>query len=128
MMRTAGLGRHVQQQGIQKLLDLLDLNGRLGDLACAAQSASHGQIDEVVHLCPESAIAALEKYTVGDITVKELTEWAETVHSLDTIGVAEEHEDLLLQFLFEISTPELFNEINAEICSRWISRLRRATS
>ncbi|WNE95806.1 hypothetical protein PS467_10930 [Streptomyces luomodiensis] len=118
----------MQQQEIQKLLDLLALNGHIDDLVRAAQSASHGQIDEVVYLCPESAISALEKFLAGGISTQELIDWAEVVHSLDAIGVAEEHDDLLLQFLFEISTPELIYDINTEVCNRWISRLRQAIS
>ncbi|MBL1102576.1 hypothetical protein [Streptomyces coffeae] len=118
----------MHQQDNQKLLDLLHLNGRVNDLAPAAQSASHGEVNDVVCLCPEIAITALEKFIRGDISAQELIDWAEVVHSLETIGIPEEHEDLLLQFLFEISTPELFQEINTETCSRWISRLRRATS
>ncbi|MEU1667737.1 hypothetical protein ABZ547_30030 [Streptomyces sparsogenes] len=118
----------MNQQEMQTLLDLLDLNGRVDDLAPAANLASHGQIDEVVYLRPEGAIRVLEKFIAGDISARELTQWAEVVHSLDTIGVAEEHEDLLIQLLFEISTPELFYEINAETCSRWIGRLRQAIS
>ncbi|MEU7243776.1 hypothetical protein [Streptomyces sparsogenes] len=116
------------QQEVRKLRDLLELNGHIDDLARAARLASHGQIDEVVYLLPEGAINALGKYTSGEISARELTEWAEVVHSLDTIGVTEEHEDLLIQLLFEISTPELFYEINAETCSRWIGRLRQAIS
>ncbi|MGO4428441.1 hypothetical protein AB4Z54_59390 [Streptomyces sp. MCAF7] len=118
----------MNQQEVQTLLDLLDLNGGVDDLAPVARPASRGQIDEVVYLRPEGAIKALEKLTAGNISARELIEWAEVVHSLDAIGVAEEHEDLLIQLLFEVSTPELFYEINAETCSSWITRLEQAIS
>ncbi|MBU3864902.1 hypothetical protein KN815_12695 [Streptomyces sp. 4503] len=116
----------MHQQEVRNLLDLLNLNGRIDDLTAAAQSASRGQIDEAVYLNPEIAIAALAKFIAGDISAQDLIDWAEVVHSLDTIGVTEEHQDLLLQFIFEISTPELFDEINVETCSRWVGRLQRA--
>ncbi|ADI08422.1 hypothetical protein SBI_05302 [Streptomyces bingchenggensis BCW-1] len=118
----------MNQQEVQALLDLIHLDGRVDDLAAAARSASGGRIDEVAHLSPERAIGVLDKFLSGSVSARELTEWAEVVHSLDTIGVTEEHEDLLIQLLFEISTPELFYEISAETCSRWIARLRQAIS
>lgn len=115
----------MNQQEIQTLLDLLDLNGCIDDLAPAARSASRGRIDEVVYLHPEGAVRVLEKFISGEIVDRELIEWAEVVHSLDTVGVAEEHEDLMLQFLFEISTPELFHQIDTDTCLTWLARLRR---
>ncbi|NUS82861.1 MAG: hypothetical protein HOY75_08925 [Streptomyces sp.] len=118
----------MNQQEVKAVLDLLDLNGRVDHLAPTARSASAGQIDEVVYLRLEGAIGVLNKFLSGRVSARELTEWAEVVHSLDAIGITEGHEDLLIQLLFEISTPELFYEINAETCSRWITRLEQSIS
>ncbi|MDT0450859.1 hypothetical protein [Streptomyces hesseae] len=34
--------------------------------------------------------------------------------------------DLLTQFLFEVSTPELFEPVTVDVCRRWIDRLAQA--
>jgi len=114
----------VNREEVQALLDLVHLDGRVDELIPAARSASRG-IDEVVILDRASALNAVQKYISGEIAEQELTEWAETVHLLDPIGVDEEYQDLLLQFLFEISTPELFSAISVETCGEWVDRLRK---
>ncbi|MFK4269392.1 hypothetical protein [Streptomyces milbemycinicus] len=118
-------GVMVDQEETQTLLDLIKLNGHLDDLISVARSASGDLIDEVVFLDPEDALGVLRKFLSGDISTQELSKWPEFVYFLDTIGVAEEHQDVLIQFLFEISTPELFFEVNRETCLRWVSRLRQ---
>ncbi|MFI0817158.1 hypothetical protein ACH4TX_11710 [Streptomyces sp. NPDC021098] len=115
----------MNREEVQALLDLVNLEGRVDDLIPAARSVSRGHIDEVVIFGRASAINAVRKCISGEITGPEFTEWAEAIHSLDPIGVDEEYEDLLLQFLFEISTPELFFAIDAETCAKWADRLRK---
>jgi hypothetical protein len=34
--------------------------------------------------------------------------------------------DLLTQFLFEMSSPELFEPITVDVCQRWTSRMEEA--
>ncbi|MEU0839343.1 hypothetical protein ABZ370_07710 [Streptomyces sp. NPDC005962] len=54
----------------------------------------------------------------------EVSLWAQTVHFREDVEVEEGHEDLLTQFLFEISTPELFEAVTPDLCYRWLGRLR----
>ena len=41
-----------------------------------------------------------------------------------SLSIEEGHEDLLTQFLFEISTPELFEAVTPDLCCRWLGRFR----
>ncbi|MEV0282335.1 hypothetical protein AB0I22_39055, partial [Streptomyces sp. NPDC050610] len=72
-----------------------------------------------------TAIAAvLEKAADGQVGLDELTAWAQTVHFANGLDIEDGHEDLLTRFLFEISTPELFEPVTSAVCHRWLSRIR----
>lgn len=46
------------------------------------------------------------------------------MHFADQVHVEEGHQDLLTQFLVEISTPELFEPVTREVCQRWLRVLQ----
>ncbi len=83
----------MNERDIQTLLDLLDLNGHVDDLAYAGKLATRGQSDEAVYLHPDGAIRVLDKFIAGDISARELTQWAEVVHSLDAKMAADHTGD-----------------------------------
>jgi hypothetical protein len=70
------------------------------------------------------ALAAAEKVTAGLASPSQLVDWAQAVHFADHMDVEEEHQDLLTQFLVEISTPELFEPVTREVCQRWLHVLQ----
>jgi hypothetical protein len=45
---------------------------------------------------------------------------------LDCVEIDEVDVEMLTQFLFEVSGPELFEPINVDVCQRWISRMEIA--
>ncbi|MEV0281280.1 hypothetical protein AB0I22_33520 [Streptomyces sp. NPDC050610] len=101
--------------------DLVHWRGELADLVEAARHVDAS----ATALVDRTAIAAvLEKAADGQVGLDELTAWAQTVHFVDGLGIEDGHEDLLTQFLFEISTPELFEPVTSEVCHRWLSRVR----
>ncbi|RNG18203.1 hypothetical protein EEJ42_27585 [Streptomyces botrytidirepellens] len=46
------------------------------------------------------------------------------MHFHEDVEFEEGYEDLLTQFLFEISTPELFEAVTPDLCYRWLGRFR----
>ncbi|MER5769290.1 hypothetical protein [Streptomyces sp. NPDC001985] len=64
------------------------------------------------------AAAAAEKAVAGLAYPGEFTEWANAVHFEDEVHIEDGHEDLLTQFLFEVSTPELFEPVTPQLCRR----------
>jgi hypothetical protein len=60
----------------------------------------------------------------GDALPGDPTAWVEELHMRGAIDIELGQEDLLTQFLSEMSTPELFQPITRELCSRWIDELR----
>ncbi|MER6103513.1 hypothetical protein ABT115_14605 [Streptomyces sp. NPDC001832] len=107
----------------QVLLDLVRWNGRINDLIAAARMIPEGELPAVV-LDRASAQAALRKVLAGEAFPGDLTAWTEELHMREDIDIEPGHEDLLTQFLFEMSTPELFEPITHELCSRWLDELR----
>jgi hypothetical protein len=101
--------------------DFLHWRGALADLirAVREECASPSRILDRVLVA-----AALEKVAEGLLEPDEISLWAQTVHFREDVEVEEGHEDLLTQFLFEISTPELFEAVTADVCYRWLGRLR----
>ncbi|MFE2184364.1 hypothetical protein [Streptomyces sp. NPDC059455] len=107
--------------GSQPLEDLVRWNGELSGLIAAAR---HGEPTSTVTLRRSHAAAAAKKVTTGLASPGQLVDWAQAVHFADQVHVEEEHQDLLTQFLVEISTPELFEPVTHEVCQRWLRVLQ----
>ncbi|GHH80367.1 hypothetical protein GCM10018781_60440 [Kitasatospora indigofera] len=103
------------------LEDLVRWRGELDELVRTARSAdpsAHAVVDRsAVEVVLAKAVGSLVEYP-------ELTTWAQAVHVHDGVDIEDGHEDLLAQFLFEASTPELFEPITPEFCQRWLDRIR----
>ncbi|WP_445525950.1 hypothetical protein [Streptomyces cyslabdanicus] len=91
----------------QVLLDLVWWKGRIEDLVAAARMIPEGEFPVVV-LDRAGAQAALRKVLDGEALPGDLTAWTEELHMREDVDIEPGHEDLLTQFLFEMSTPELF--------------------
>lgn len=68
----------------------------------------------------------LQRCVAGELNIVELPKWSGAVHMLDRLEFDEPDVDLLTQFLFEVSTPELFEPVTVDVCRRWIDRLAQA--
>lgn len=107
--------------GSRPFEDLVHWNGELSGLI---RDARHGEPTSTVTLRRGHAVAAAEKVTTGLASPGQLVDWAQAVHFADQVHVEEGHEDLLTQFLVEISTPELFEPVTREVCQRWLRVLQ----
>ncbi|MFD0386364.1 hypothetical protein ACFQ2B_39885 [Streptomyces stramineus] len=96
-------------------------NGELSDLI---RNARRGEPTSIVTFRRGHALAAAEKVTAGLVGPSQLVDWAQAVHFENCVDVDEEHQDLLTQFLVEISTPELFEPVTHEVCQRWLGVLQ----
>ncbi|MGR3938091.1 hypothetical protein [Streptomyces sp. BRA346] len=108
-------------EGNRAVEDLLHWRGALADLIQAAR----GEDMSLASVLDRVIVAAvLEKVVEGLAEPGELFLWAHTVHFREDVDLEEGHEDLLTQFLFEISTPELFEAVTPDLCYRWLGRFR----
>lgn len=70
------------------------------------------------------AAAAVAKVVTGLARPGELVDWATAVHFEEEVDIEDGHEDLLTQFLFEVSSPELVEPVTIQVCQRWLHILR----
>ncbi|MGW6650596.1 hypothetical protein ACWGA4_12360 [Streptomyces rubiginosohelvolus] len=112
---------NMDANGSRPLEDLVQWNGELSGLT---RNARHGQPASAVTFRRGHAVAAAERVTTRLASPGQLVDWAQAVHFEDQVHVDEEHQDLLTQFLVEISTPELFEPVTHEVCQRWLRILR----
>jgi hypothetical protein len=77
---------------------------------------------------PDHAVAATGKVIDGLARPDQLVDWAQAVHFAEQVHAEEAHQDLLTQFLLEISTPELFEPVTREVCQRWLRVLQTPTA
>ncbi|MFC8310937.1 hypothetical protein ACFUJV_30680 [Streptomyces olivaceus] len=103
--------------GSRPLEDLVQWNGELSGLIRNARHSSEPA--SAVTFRRGHAVAAAERGTTGLVSPDQLVDWAQAVHFEDQVHVDEGHQDLLTQFLVEISTPELFEPVTHEVCQRW---------
>ncbi|GAA2326216.1 hypothetical protein [Streptomyces cuspidosporus] len=107
--------------GRQPLEDLVHWNGELSKLVAAVR---HGDPAATVTLRRDHIAAVVEKVATGLASPSELIDWAQAVHFEDRVDIDEGHQDLLTQFLVEVSTPELFEPVTLAVCQRWSHALR----
>ncbi|MFC7811096.1 hypothetical protein [Streptomyces olivaceus] len=111
--------------GSRPLEDLVQWNDELSELL---KNARNGEPASAVTFRRGHAVAAAERVTTGLASPGQLVDWAQAVHFEDHVHVDEGHQDLLTQFLIEISTPELFESVTHEVCQRWLRILRTSVA
>ncbi|MEU3960062.1 hypothetical protein AB0F42_09600 [Streptomyces buecherae] len=117
----------MNREEVRELVNLVRFEGEdIAALIERARTVSAGLIEEVVYLTRADAADILIKFLAGEFSADDFSEWAEAVHGLDTIGAEEGYDDLLIQFIFEISTPELFCEVNEETGKYWLDEIKRS--
>ncbi|MFF8659247.1 hypothetical protein [Streptomyces huasconensis] len=117
--------------GSRPLEDLVRWNGDLSELTRnprSTRSARRCGATPMVTFRRDHAVAAVEKVLAGLADPSQLVDWAQAVHFEDQVDIEGEHQDLLTQFLFEVSTPELFVPVTREVCRRWLHVLQASTA
>jgi hypothetical protein len=104
------------------LLRLIGWVGQLDDLVGRAKDVDHsgGASVQVRRVDVERVLA---RCIAGELDTAELSKWAETIHALDRVEISDADADILTQFLFEISSPEIFEEVSVELCRKWMKRI-----
>jgi hypothetical protein len=112
----------VESDAGQPLKSLIRWESPLDGLIGAANRCDQ-QDGLSVPLDRDAVKVILQRCTTGEADVAELPRWVGAVHMLERVEIAEGDVDLLTQFLFEMSSPELFEPITVDLCHRWISRM-----
>ncbi|QLH19249.1 hypothetical protein [Streptomyces sp. Rer75] len=113
------------ESDFQALTSLIRWESSLDDLIGAANQCDLHE-GPSVRLDRHAVRDILQRCISGQLDVLELPRWAGSVHMLDRVEVDEVDVEMLTQFLFEVSSPELFEPISVDVCQRWVSRLEKA--
>jgi hypothetical protein len=109
--------------GSHPLEGLVHWNGDLSDLITDIRQ---GEPSSTVTFVRGHALAAVGKVTAELASPGQLVDWAQAVHFEEQVNIEEGYEDLLTQFLVEVSTPELFEPVTREVCQRWLRVLQKS--
>lgn len=114
----------MESDACQPLTSLIRWESPIDGLIAAANRCDQ-QDSPSVCLDRVAVKVLLQRCINGEADVVELPRWAGAVHMLERVEIAEGDVDLLTQFLFEMSSPELFEPVTVNLCHRWISRMGR---
>lgn len=76
--------------------------------------------EPLVKLSQSDLAALLDQFTAGRLSAQYLEDWADFLEVREDILTC---SDLVQQFLFEVSTPELFGPITPERAAAWRSQM-----
>ncbi|MEV6775723.1 hypothetical protein [Streptomyces syringium] len=112
----------MDSDSFEDLTSLLRWDSPLDGLVNAAKQHDL-QDGPYVILNRPTARDVVQRCISGELDVSELPRWAGVVHMLERVEIDEADIEQLAQFLFEVSSPGLFEPITVEVCRRWASRL-----
>jgi hypothetical protein len=108
----------------QALRDLVGFHLPVDQAARALALFPWDCAEELVVLERSDALRALERLSQGLVTAVGFRDWAQALEGRDDLGFEPGFEDLLKEFLFAASTPELAGPLDGEANRRWESVLR----
>jgi hypothetical protein len=79
--------------------------------------------EELVILTRLDALRALWLFKQEDLRVDEFMRWAQALEGREDLALESGFEQILKEFLFEISTPEINEPLTPELAVRWEGRL-----
>ncbi len=65
----------------------------------------------------------LRRFLSGEISDRNVSDWADAVEARDDIGFNEEDEDILTDVIYELANPELTRPLSPETAAEWTCRL-----
>lgn len=109
----------------QALVNLIRWKSSLGGLIDAANRCDRYEGPSAC-LDRDAVREVLQRCISGELDVLKLPRWAGAIHMLDRVEIDDADVEMLTQFLFEVSSPELFEPIIVDVCQRWVSRMECA--
>lgn len=108
----------------EALNDLLLLRCEVGDAIAAVNRFPWDSEVELVSLTRADAARVLDAFRSGTLTAGECAAWANAVEGRDDVGLESGAEDVLREFLFELSTPEVTRALTQATARDWLQRLQ----
>ncbi|WP_143105056.1 hypothetical protein [Amycolatopsis regifaucium] len=108
----------------EALRDVVELRAPLRQAVDRLVSFGWDSDSELVVFEPKDAVNVLQSYLSGGLDVAGVQLWAETLEGRDDLGFQAENGNILKEFLFQLSSPEICGPISNEMACRWRDSLR----
>lgn len=89
------------------LVDLIELRTPLSEVADALKAFPWDTDTIHATLSIKDALRVLDRLAKGELHASEVEFWADAIEGRDDIAYANEAEELLQRFIFELANPEL---------------------
>ncbi len=109
------------------LTDLIELRQPVSETVEAASALPWDRNYDLVAFTADHAKVAVERFLANEVSSVELEAWAELVHGREDLAIDAHDRELIVQFLVEISTPELFGALTEDSAKAWLDRLSGMT-
>jgi hypothetical protein len=106
------------------LSELLEFNAPIDALRERLRELPWDADSDELQLLPDHVVHLLAAAKAGEVQPADVSSWAELVESREDIGMPDESDDLLREFLFEAANPEI-NNFGPACYQVWIERLTR---
>lgn len=121
------MSNELRRSRTDALKSLVELRLPIGQAVAALTRYPWDSDEELLILTRANALRLMRGYQQGELTAAECRRWAETLEGRDDVGLENGFEDLLKEFLFQISTPELFEPLTSNLAARWETYLEGQT-
>lgn len=106
------------------LQDLVQFRRHLDELESELADYDWDSQQRLVVLSRADVSSVLSRYVDNELDTDQCRDWAEAILGRDDIGMEHEHEPVLKDLLFQISTPEINQPMTPALAREWLRRLR----
>jgi hypothetical protein len=110
------------------LTDLIELRKPVSETVETASALPWDRSYDLVAFTADHAKVAVAQFLADEVSSEELEAWAELVHGREDLAIDANHRELIVQFLVELSTPELFGALTKGSAKAWLDRLSGTTA
>lgn len=105
------------------LEQLLALDRPLDEIRAALAAFPWDSEEELVHVTPHQVASLLQRFLAGEVSRKEMEDWANLVEGRDDVGFPPGGETVLKEFIFDAANPELTAPLSRGAARAWMERL-----
>jgi hypothetical protein len=108
---------------VEAILDLIQIRRPISEAMETLLGFAWDSEEELVTLRRGDALMILNNFESGNLSAVECSEWAEALEGREDISLESGFEDLIKDFLFELSAPEINGPLTVDSSALWKERI-----
>ncbi len=105
------------------LLELVDIKIPIGKAINQVRLFEWDSEEELVLMERKHIVKLLQAFVDGNLSDREVLNWANAVEGRDDIGIDVEFEDVITDSIFILANPEITEELTKELAIKMLQRL-----